>query len=421
MDSDTKKKPITRRRIDPINADGYQELVVAIIGSVDAGKSSLVGTLVSGVLDDGKGLSRSVVFIHPHERETGRTSDISYQYLKDDESKRIITFVDLAGHETYLKTTLSGLSAAIPDFAIVCVSDKITRMTKEHMGLCYMLEIPFMILFTKSDMVPADVSKQIVYTAKKLLLGQKSKIYHVKDENEFESTMCSSDNKIIPYTHISVKSGSNLNIVRYALRNIAKKEKTNLPDGFVVEHIYNVTGHGTVLSGIAGQDITKDDVLYMGPFTRGDFVQVTVRSIHNDYRYGIQKLEAGKKGCIAIGMKNKEKSYVVLRKGLILSKTKNTNICREFIASVTILHHSTTIKNNYQAFINCGMLREPVQFTEILDEDGNPITVVRSGKSVNVKMRFMRNLNYILVGQSLTFREGSVRGFGTVKEILQTV
>ena len=69
-----------RRRVEPIDATGLTELTVAIIGSVDSGKSSTIGTLISGVPDDGNGLSRSLVFMHPHERKSGRTSDISYQY-----------------------------------------------------------------------------------------------------------------------------------------------------------------------------------------------------------------------------------------------------------------------------------------------------------------------------------------------------
>ncbi len=186
MDANVDLKKIMRRRTESIDATGYEEIVVAVVGSVDSGKSSTVGTIVGNILDDGKGLSRSIIFVHPHERETGRTSDISYQYMKDEEAKRIITFVDLAGHETYLKTTLSGLTATTPDFAIVCISDKITRMTKEHMGLCYALGIPFMILFTKCDIVPLDIQASLITSVKKMVTSQKSKIYHFNNTQDFK-------------------------------------------------------------------------------------------------------------------------------------------------------------------------------------------------------------------------------------------
>ena len=45
-------------------------------GNVDAGKSTLVGVLTHGVLDDGRGVARQKLFRHKHEIETGRTSSV---------------------------------------------------------------------------------------------------------------------------------------------------------------------------------------------------------------------------------------------------------------------------------------------------------------------------------------------------------
>ena len=36
-------------------------------------------------------------------------------------SKNIITFIDLCGHEKYLKTTMFGLLGMLPDYAMVIV------------------------------------------------------------------------------------------------------------------------------------------------------------------------------------------------------------------------------------------------------------------------------------------------------------
>ena len=62
----------------------------AVAGSVDAGKSSLVGVLTHGIdgrplLDNGCGSARMNVFQHKHEIETGRTSSLSQQMLGYDE------------------------------------------------------------------------------------------------------------------------------------------------------------------------------------------------------------------------------------------------------------------------------------------------------------------------------------------------
>lgn len=41
-----------------------QEIRVAVIGNVDSGKSTLVGVLTRGMLDDGRGLARSKVRLY---------------------------------------------------------------------------------------------------------------------------------------------------------------------------------------------------------------------------------------------------------------------------------------------------------------------------------------------------------------------
>ena len=49
---------------------------VAVIGNVDSGKSTLVGVLTKGIMDDGRGFARTKVFNFSHEASNGRTSSI---------------------------------------------------------------------------------------------------------------------------------------------------------------------------------------------------------------------------------------------------------------------------------------------------------------------------------------------------------
>ena len=52
-------------------------LKIAMVGNVDAGKSTLVGVLTKGELDDGNGSSRTKILNFNHEQESGRTSSIA--------------------------------------------------------------------------------------------------------------------------------------------------------------------------------------------------------------------------------------------------------------------------------------------------------------------------------------------------------
>jgi GTPase len=51
--------------------DDYIDVRIAVAGNVDSGKSTLIGVLSRGQLDDGRGAMRQTVFNHPHEIETG--------------------------------------------------------------------------------------------------------------------------------------------------------------------------------------------------------------------------------------------------------------------------------------------------------------------------------------------------------------
>lgn len=132
------------------------EIRCAVVGNVDAGKSTLLGVLTHGELDNGRGLARQRLFRHKHEAETGRTrleylkiSLIFWQPIDNfslissvgndilgfdsagrvvnkpdhgnldwvrvcEQSSKVITFIDLAGHEKYLKTTVFGMTGHAP-------------------------------------------------------------------------------------------------------------------------------------------------------------------------------------------------------------------------------------------------------------------------------------------------------------------
>lgn len=57
---------------------------VAVVGNVDAGKSTLLGVLTHGELDNGRGQARLKLFRHKHEIESGRTSSVGNDILGFD-------------------------------------------------------------------------------------------------------------------------------------------------------------------------------------------------------------------------------------------------------------------------------------------------------------------------------------------------
>lgn len=95
------------------------------------------------------------------EHETSSNSSSKLRTLSDlelvDKCKHIVLLMDLAGHAKYLKTTLQGLIGHRPDHVMVCISATtgILSMTAEHIGLSLYLQIPLVIVITKTDCLAA--------------------------------------------------------------------------------------------------------------------------------------------------------------------------------------------------------------------------------------------------------------------------
>jgi GTPase len=402
-----------KNRYDVFDASGCDEITCATIGSVDSGKSTTVGVLCKNMYDDGRGSARTAVMKHQHEFRTGNTSDIAYQYFKDD--NRIYTFIDLAGHEDFLRTTISGLSSGYPDVAICCVSDKVTNMTKEHILLAINLGIPIIINFTKTDLVPVSVTKGLMVLVKYILQRIGRRMFKCKSAADF--LLVRNSDKHIPFILTSNKNGTNIDLIREILGKVQKRKRQFI-DGFVIDAIYNITGIGTVVSGQVGHTIEKADVLYIGPMSSGKFIKVRVKTMHNDYRYSVDVLNAGTRGCLCIAIDSKDRRY--LRKGMLLRHEIPHNICSKFEARVLISHHHTSISNGYQAYVNCGLVSGACVLSNIkvLDKKiNNTSTVARSDDIITCDITFMCHLNYVEIGQKIVFRGGMTKGVGVITNI----
>ena len=102
------------------------------------------------------------MFRHLHEIQSGRTSSISHEILGFDSlgnsvdysehttaeeiceaASKLITFLDLAGHQKYLHTTISALTGYCPHYVMLVVSASagVVGMTQEHLGIAVALEV----------------------------------------------------------------------------------------------------------------------------------------------------------------------------------------------------------------------------------------------------------------------------------------
>jgi GTPase len=438
-----------------------EELRVGMIGNVDSGKSTLVGVLSRGNLDDGRGKARGNVFRHPHERERGQTSSATVHIMGFDEqmepvhqtlathnpaaktrawqqvvkmSKKVVSFVDLAGHERYLKTTVTGLTGTYPDYCCVLIGANmgISRMTQEHIGVALALKIPFFVCITKVDICPKDVLKNTMTNLSRLLKSSRLKKMPILIRSEENLLTCLGGNergvmaqRVCPVFLLSAVTGQSIDLLRIFLGRleadrqwakdvVADRAVLRVEETFSVTGVSSVVVSGTITSGI----IRKNSTLLLGPFSDGTFIPTLARSLRY-MRTPVESVEAGRSCCVALKSLAKKKPLKrdLIHRGMVLiDGSGDTNgyreqVCREFEAEVFILHHPTTITSRYHTVLHIGSIR---QTATIVSMEKDPL---RTGDRCKVRFRFVGRPELLSIGSNFLFREGGTRGIGTITQL----
>lgn len=427
------------RRI-PGKIEDVIETRIAVVGNVDAGKSSLLGVLVKNDLDDGRGRARVNLFRHKHEMETGRTSSVGMEIMGFDSlgqvvtsdtpgrklswedigkrSAKVITFSDLAGHEKYLRTTVFGLLSSSPDFCLLMVAanNGLVGMSKEHLGIALALNVPVMVVITKIDICPPNILKETISQVNKIMKspGARKMPTFITNREECVNTATQFVSKrICPVFQVSNVTGENLDLVRLFLNMLPHHGHyhSDAPFEFQVNDTFSVPFTGTVVSGIVKSGMVHEgDNVLIGPDSLGHFTPTAVRSIERK-RIRVHVAEAGQSASFALKkMKRRD-----VRKGMVMLHKEEgqtgPKVFQEFVAEVLILSHATTIKKRYQAMLHVGAVS---QTCAIIDIDRE---LIRTGDRANVAFRFVQRPEYIAPGDRLLFREGRTRGLGIVKSV----
>jgi len=422
--------------------EDFQEVRVAVVGNVDAGKSTLLGVLTHGALDDGRGTARLKLFRHKHEADSGRTSSVGNDILgfnsKGDivnnpdphsgaldwgqickDSAKVLTFIDLAGHEKYLKTTVFGMTGYAPDFVMLMVGSNagIVGMTKEHLGLALALNVPVFVVVTKIDMCPENVLADTMKLLLRILKSPGCRKIPVIVSNSDDVVVSATNfisERICPIFQISNVTGKNLDLLKMFLNLLTMKGgyETEKQAIFQIDDTYSVPGVGTVVSGNTLKGTVRlNDILLLGPDALGAFQPVPIKSIHRK-RLPVKEVRAGQTASFSL----KKVKRQDIRKGMVLmSKDLEPVATWEFEADVLVLHHPTTISSKYQAMVHCGSLR---QTATIIHMDKQHL---RTGDKAVCRFRFIKNPEFVEIGTKMIFREGRTKAVGTITKLFQEI
>ena len=428
-------------------------LRVAVVGNVDSGKSTLIGVLRHSTLDDGNCYSRRLITKCKHELESGRTSTISTHLMGFDENaqsltiprsharypesflganaSRIVALMDLAGHEKYFRTTTTGLSQGMFDFALVLVSanQPPTHMTIHHLNLCVLYNVPVLVVVTKTDSTPEDVlkntMKRVQDVVREATNGKMAfEVRNMKDAELVQNKI----SLLVPVVKVSSVSGDNLDVLKQLLYSLPRRRrhenKIKRDPEFLVESIFTVQGVGTVLSGFVNAgEYNKGGTVYVGPTKNGGYIKTVIKSIHVMQTL-VDHVYAGHAACFAVTLPKEERKALVRRRMFVFDKPVEPT--KPFIADIILTKGSPVTMTKGRFSITMHVLHqrptcrlvdfETVNGQVCAKDDEDSEIVLRPGQTARAKFRLIHGAHFARPGMRVVLRIGGVRGVGKIVE-----
>ncbi len=134
-----------------------RSIIVGTAGHIDHGKTTLV-RLLTGVDADRL----------PEEKRRGITIDLGFAELDLDDVR--IGFVDVPGHERFVKNMLAGAHGIDAVALVIAADEGVMPQTREHFEITRLLGIERgLVVLTKTDMVDAELLELVEAEAKDLV------------------------------------------------------------------------------------------------------------------------------------------------------------------------------------------------------------------------------------------------------------
>src|SRR3954462_12231895 len=136
-----------------------KSVVVGTAGHIDHGKSSLVLALTGTDPDRLK-----------EEKARGITIDLGFAHATVGDVN--VAFVDVPGHERFVKNMLAGVGGIDLVVLVVAADESVMPQTREHFDICRLLNVPAgLVALTKADLADADLIELARLDVRELVAG----------------------------------------------------------------------------------------------------------------------------------------------------------------------------------------------------------------------------------------------------------
>ena len=250
-----------------------KSVVVGTAGHIDHGKSALVRALTGTDPDRLK-----------EEKARGITIDLGFAHTTIDGLN--VAFVDVPGHERFVKNMLAGVGGIDLVVLVVAADESVMPQTREHFDICRLLRVPAgLVALTKSDLVDADTLELVRLEVRELTAG-----------SFLEGA---------PMVPVSARTGDGLDAFRRALAGVSAQVSGRPVEGVTrlpIDRVFSMKGFGTVVTGtlVSGR-IRVDDELAVAPSVasgRTGTLKVRGVQVHGAAR---QEAVAGQRTAVNLG------------------------------------------------------------------------------------------------------------------------
>ena len=245
-------------RIQPGYDESMKDVIVGTAGHIDHGKSALVLALTG---TDPDRLAE--------EKRRGITIDLGFAHLDLGDGVRV-GFVDVPGHERFVRNMLAGVSGIDLVMLVVAADESIKPQTREHFEICKLLGVRRgLVVLTKRDLVDNEVLDTVRLEVRDFVAG-----------SFLENA---------PAIAVSARTGNGLDELRTELKRLsqaAEARAANLPFRLPVDRSFVIHGFGTVVTGtLAAGRISKESEAELFSPADGDAgrrVRVRGIQVHNE-------------------------------------------------------------------------------------------------------------------------------------------
>ncbi len=206
------------------------------------------------------------------EKRRGITIDIGFAHCEipaPDGSRIRIGFVDVPGHERFVRNMLAGVGGIDLVLLVIAADEGIKPQTREHFDICRLLAIRHGItVLTKSDAVDTETLEVVRLEVEDYVRG-----------SFLDATL---DPSKSPVVSVSSLTGAGLDELKSALARVAAEVATKNSAALTrlpIDRVFTMKGFGTVVTGtlVAGT-ICKEEELEV--FPSGSLVRVRGVQVH---------------------------------------------------------------------------------------------------------------------------------------------